>query len=108
MLLGVCVYLWVSVYGVLHLVDVISSVIWLGQACNHIAALLYYIHYHASCQLKCLGLHANEEASGSEENLSPVLARGMKFVKPCYGDGIQSRSQCMQRSSFDPHRPYHW
>ena len=83
----------------------------LGQACNHIAALLFYIHYHASEQ------KLPEEVSKTsmpmkwhqppKKTVSPALASGMKFVKPCYGDNIQSCSQSVQRSSFDPRRSYH-
>jgi len=43
-----------------------------------------------------------------KKTVSPAPASGMKFVKPCYGDDIQSSSQSVvQHNSFDPRRPYH-
>ena len=85
----------------------------LGQACNYVAALLFYIHYHASEQE--LPVEVSKTSipmkwhQPPKKTVSPAPASGMKFVKPCYGDDIQSSSQSVVKcNSYDPRRPYHW
>jgi len=91
-------------------VDLIVCVPRLGQACNHIAALLFYIHHHASEQeLPVEVSKTSIPMMWHQPTVSPAPASGMKFAKPCYGDDVRLPSQSVvQRNSFDPHRPYHW
>ena len=79
----------------------------LGQACNHIAALLFYIEYHAhDHQLPTeksrtsLPMRWNQPP---KKTVAPDRANNMKFVKPSHGDYPETESSNqLSRSTFDP------
>ena len=76
----------------------------LGQACNHIAALLFFIEHHAN------NLELPSEVSKTSKAMawhqppkkvtSPDCTSNMKFVKPRHGDNPAGIS--IKISSFDP------
>jgi len=63
----------------------------LSQACNHIAALLFFIQHHAN----------DEDESTSKERSD------MQLVKPCHSDNTDMPLQRIIRSSFDPRAAEH-
>ena len=86
----------------------------LGQACNHIAALLFFIDYHANDEELPSELSKTSQPMAwhqpPKKIVSPECARNMKFVKPSHGDTPRSETQGVseiKRSSFDPRLPEH-
>ena len=79
----------------------------LGQACNHVAALLFYIEYHA---------HVDELATEKsrtslpmrwnqppKKTVAPDCANNMNFVKQSHGDDPEAESSDhLSGSKFDP------
>ena len=81
----------------------------MGQACNHVAALLFFIEYHA--QDDELPIDQSKTSLPMRWNqppkkaVIPACANDMTFVKPCYGDTPEAEaSQSLCRSDFDPCR----
>ena len=74
----------------------------LGQACNHIAALLFYIEHHATEISK-----TSKPMAPPKKTIPPACASNIKFVKPCHGDDLQPSTQLLQHCSFDPRYPQH-
>ena len=86
----------------------------LGQACNHIAALLFFIDYHANDEELPSELSKTSQPMAwhqpPKKIVSPECARNMKFVKPSHGDTPRSDAQeitRIKRSLFDPRLPEH-
>ena len=81
----------------------------LGQACNHVAALLFFIEGHT---------HDNELPTEKSRTSLPMrwnqppkktkFANNMNFVKPSQGDDPEVHSsKQIKWSSFNPHQPEH-
>jgi len=79
----------------------------LGQACNHIAALLFFIDYHAN-DIK-LPVELSKTPIPMKWNqppkkaVNPACASDMNFVKPSHGD-LPEQSKSTGCSTFDPRR----
>ena len=62
----------------------------LGQACNHIAALLFYIeHYTSHDELPYDLLETSKAITWNQppkEEIMPAQAKDVVFVKPSHGD----------------------
>ena len=81
----------------------------LGQACKHVAAMLFYVEHHA--QNDELPTEVSKTLQPTKWNqppkksVPPTCANDMVvFVKPSHG---QVENMHIPRSSFDPHRPCH-
>ena len=65
----------------------------LGQACNHVAALLFYIEHHANDSELPSEVSKTSKPmiwhQPPKKTIPPACARDMRFVKPCHGDGPQ-------------------
>ena len=83
----------------------------LGQACNHIAALLFYIEHHANDPELPTEISKTSKPMAwhqpPKKTIPPACANNIKFVKPCHGDDLQPSTQLLQRCSFDPRYPQH-
>ena len=86
----------------------------LGQACNHIAAVFFFIDCHANDEELPSELSKTLQPMAwhqpPKKIVSPECARNMKFVKPSHGDTPRSETQEIseiKRSSFDPRLPEH-
>ena len=83
----------------------------LGQACSHIAALLFYIEHHANDPE--LPSEVSKTSKPMTWHLSPkktiplACASNIKFVKPCHSDDLQPSTQLLQRCLFNPRYPQH-
>lgn len=86
----------------------------LGEACNHIAALLFFIENHVNDEelplelSKTSKLMARHQPPKKKSLQNTKLNMNMKFVKPSNGDnpGLQEVSE-IKSSSFDPCLPEH-
>ena len=79
----------------------------LGQACNHIAALLFFIEHHASNPELPSEVSKTSKAmewyQPPKKVISSEVASNMKFVKPSHGDNPDLQAERnIKRSSFDP------
>ena len=78
----------------------------LGQACNHIAALLFFIEYHANDE--DLPTEISKTSKPMAWNQPPKkfvaaeCSSNMRFVKPSHGDNPDLPIQRISRSTFDP------
>ena len=83
----------------------------LGQACNHIAALLFYIEHHANDPELPAEISKTSKPMAwhqpPKKTVPSAYASNIKFVKPCHGDDLQPSSQLLHRCSFDPRHPQH-
>ena len=85
----------------------------LGQACNHIAALLFYVEYHAKDDElptdKSITSKPMVWNQPPKKSVNPASASTMTFVKPSHGDNPRSEEihQTVRRSTFDPRLPQH-
>ena len=83
----------------------------LGQACNHIAALLFYIEHHANDPELPAEISKTSKPMAwhqpPKKTVPSACASNIKFVKPCHGDDLQPSSQLLHRCSFDPRHPQH-
>ena len=78
----------------------------LGQACSHIAALLFFIEHHAHDD----GLPVKKSKTSlpmkwnqpSKKAVAPACANEMMFVKPSYGDVPRAHSAQAHRNTFEP------
>jgi len=81
----------------------------LGQACNHVAALLFFIEHHA--QSDELPTEVSKTSQPMKWNLPPkklvppTCANDMIFVKPSHGR--VEENMCIPQGSFNPCRPCH-
>ena len=77
----------------------------LGQACNHIAALLFFIDYYANISAEYLPTDLSKMSKPMAWNqppkktVTPECSSNMQFVKPSHGD---LSLQIISRSTFDP------
>jgi len=78
----------------------------LGQACNHIAALLFYIEHHAhddelptEKSQTSLPMKWNQPP---KKIVAPDCASNMNFIKPSHGDDPEGSGRWLNRSTFDP------
>ena len=79
----------------------------LGQAYNHVAALLFYIEYHAhdddlpaEKSKTSLPMRWNQPP---KKTVAPDCANNMNFVKPSHGDDPEAESSNhLSWSTFDP------
>ena len=98
------------------MIDIVESNLYihcrLGQACNHIAALLFYIEHYASHDELPYDLSKTSKAmtwnQPPKKEIKPAQAKDIEFVKPSHGDinevkGVQS----IQRNQFDPRHSVH-
>ena len=83
----------------------------LGQACNHIAALLFYIDYHSNDadlptdkSKTSIAMTWNQPP---KKVVTPARATSMTFVKPSHGDDPEHKSQRIKLSTFDPRQHQH-
>ena len=79
----------------------------LGQACNHIAALLFFIENHANNPELPSEVSKTSKAMAWYQPPKKVVfsecARNMKFAKPSHGDNPDLQAtNSIKRSSFDP------
>ena len=79
----------------------------LGQACNHIATLLFFIDYYANINAENLPPDLSKTSKPMAWNqppkktVTPECSSNMQFIKPSHGDlPLQKR---ISRSTFDPH-----
>ena len=84
----------------------------MGQACNYIAALLFYIENHAHDEELPTDKSKTSKAmtwnQPPKKSVTPACASSMTFVKPSHGDDPEQRSQqIIKRSAFDPRQPQH-
>ena len=84
----------------------------LGQACNHIGALLFYIEHHAhNAELPTEKSKTSEVITWNQppkKSIMPTCASSMIVVKPSHGDDPELKSQqIIKDSTFDPHQPQH-
>ena len=79
----------------------------LGQACNHIAALLFFIERHANND-EDLPTETSKTSKPMAWNqppkktVAPERSSEMRFVKPCHSDSPDLPVQRISRSTFDP------
>ena len=84
----------------------------LGEACNHIAALLFFIENHINDEELPSELSKTSKPMAwhqpPKKEVSAECARNLKFVKPSHDDNpdLQKVSE-IKRSSFDPRLPEH-
>ena len=86
----------------------------LGQACNHVAALLFFIEHHASTKQDVLATVVSRTSKPMAWNrppkkeVNPARAKDIKFVKPSHGD-LQATDDARpyKRHDFDPRQPKH-
>ena len=86
----------------------------LGQACNHVAALLFFIEHHASTKQDVLATEVSKTSKPMAWNqppkkeVNPARAKDIKFVKPSHGD-LQATDDARpyKRHDFDPRQPKH-
>jgi len=84
----------------------------LGQACNHVAALLFYIEYHArrdelptEISRTSIPMKWNQPP---KKTVKAECASSMNFVKPTHGDDPEApSSKQIKRSTFDPRQSEH-
>ena len=83
----------------------------LGQACNHIAALLFYIEHHAhDAELPTEKSKTSKAMTWNQppkKSITPACASSMTFIKPSHGDDPELKKQIIKRSTFDPRQPQH-
>lgn len=84
----------------------------MGEACNHIAALLFFVEYHVNDEELPSELSKTSKPMAwhqpPKKSITPECARNMKFVKPSHGDNPDSQEVSeIKRSSFDPRLPEH-
>ena len=84
----------------------------LGQVCNHVAALLFYIEYHAEdAELptdKSITSKPMVWNQPPKKSVNPACASTMTFVKPSHGDNPNSEApQTVTCCTYDPHPPQH-
>ena len=81
----------------------------LGQACNHVAALLFFIEHHAkNDELPSDTSKTSQPMKWNQppkKSISPACANDMVFVKPSHGQ-VEGNAR-IPRSSFDPRPTYH-
>jgi len=85
----------------------------LGQACNHIAALLFFIDDHigddnlpAEVSKTSQPMKWNQPP---KKEIAPARAQDILFVKPSHTDSKKQvdEIQCISKSQFDPRHPLH-
>lgn len=79
----------------------------LGQACNHVAALLFYLEHHAhDDELPTEKSRTSMPMKWNQpprKTVAPGRANDMTFVKPSHGDDPDAESnKRLSRSTFDP------
>ena len=84
----------------------------LGQACSHIAVLLFYIENHAHDDELPTDKSKTSKAmtwnQPPKKSVTPACASFMTFVKPSHGDDSEQRlQQIIKRSAFDLRQPQH-
>ena len=115
---------WVSIYSGFVLLHMrISHIIYgllccihtvfvflcrLGQACNHIAALLFFIENHAKDEILPTEISKTSKPmiwnQPPKKTVAPECSSNMWFVKPSHGDLPVQR---ISRSTFDPRAMKH-
>ena len=80
----------------------------LGQACNHIAALLFFIEHHVDDEYLPTEISKTSKPMAwnqpPKKTVAPKCSSNMWFVKPSHGDFPVQR---ISRSTFDPHAVEH-
>ena len=75
----------------------------LGQACNHIVALLFFIEYHVDNEDLPTEISKTSKPMAwnqpPKKTVAPECSSSMRFVKPSHGDLPVQR---ISRSTFDP------
>ena len=88
----------------------------LGQACNHVAALLFFIEHHVSTRQDVLPTEVSKTSKPMAWNqppkkeVDPARAKDINFVKPSHSDTKQEdadRISLYKRHEFDPRQPEH-
>ena len=84
----------------------------LGEACNHIAALLFFIENRVNDEELPSELSKTSKPmtwhQPPKKSITPECARNMKFVKPSHSDNPDSQEVSkIKRSSFNPRLPEH-
>ena len=89
----------------------------LGQACNHVAALLFFIEHHASTKQDALATEVSKTSKPMAWNqppkkeVNPARAKEIKFVKPSHGDlqatEDEGKTRPYKRHDFDPRQQRH-
>ena len=100
--------IYVNVFNVIILFCIYS----LGQACNHVAAILFYIEYHAhddelptDKSRTSVAIRWNQPP---KKTVAADRANNMNFVKPSHGDDPEAEScSHLNQSKFDPHCAEH-
>ena len=82
----------------------------LGQACNHVAALLFFIEHHAGKEELPSDLSKTSKPmtwnQPPKKEINPARAEDMVFVKPTHSDVNRiDNAHSIQRSQFDPRHP---
>ena len=84
----------------------------LGQACSHIAALLFFIESHADDEKLPSEVSKTSKPmmwnQPPKKEISQARAQDMIFVKPTHSDiKPDDTIQCIKRSEFDSRHPVH-
>ena len=84
----------------------------LGQACNHVAALLFYLEHHCSQGIKSLPSDLSKSSMPMQWNqaprnvVQPAAVKDMKFVKASHGVRNESLVEAVApEPDFDPRDP---
>ena len=99
------------IYGLLswtHTVIMITVLCRLGQACNHIAALLFFIEHHVKDKSLLTDISKTSKPmvwnQPPKKTVAPECSSDMWFVKPSHGDLPVQR---INRSTIDPRAVEH-
>ena len=84
----------------------------LGQACSHVAALLFFIEYHAGNEKLPTEFSRTSQPmkwnQQPKKEIAPARSQDMTFVKPAHCDTKkEDKIECISKSEFDPRHPMH-
>ena len=87
---------WLAVYSIIYslLFYILTVIMFIfcrsGQACNHIAALLFFIEHHVNDEILPTEISKTSKPmiwnQPSKKTVASECSSSMRFVKPCHGD----------------------